>query len=124
MSHPSARRQVVQTFALLCSLFVLAVQGQTAPPEQSNTDLEPNCSLELIKGDIPSLGPFSKPINRYPIVSLEVDGAGRVKKIHIVKGTGIAKVDRRLKRALTRWQYKPKSSCPIRETTAHVTIDF
>jgi TonB family protein len=85
---------------------------------------ERDCSLQLVKGGIPSLGSFQGPIERHPVFSFEVDGQGHVRNVHVVKGTGNPKADRRLRKAVSKWQYKSQPSCPVRETTATVTIDL
>jgi TonB family protein len=88
------------------------------------TKSDGDCSLHQVKDGIPSLGALRTQIERHPVFSIEVDGSGRVRNVHVVKGTGTPKVDRKLSKAIARWQYKPQPSCPTRETTVTLTIEY
>ena len=119
MPHEHARQQVASRSAALVFVLLSVAHvcvGQDQPVQ--------NCSLRLLKGGVPAVGRLSDRINRYPVFSVEVSQNGHVAKVGVVKGTGSATLDAKLKKGLSRWRYNAQPNCPPRVTTATVTIDF
>jgi TonB family protein len=119
MSHASAKWRVATIVLVSVAMF-----PAVAPMAHAQTKPEHDCSLRLVKDGVPSLGSFQGLIERHPVFSFEVNGQGHVRNVRVVKGTGTPSADKKLRRAVSKWRYKSRPSCPVRETTATLTLDF
>jgi TonB family protein len=69
--------------------------------------------------------PSERVIKQSPIIKYQVHEDGTVSNITLARGSGVADIDRRLRDAVARWEFKPRQvGCRTIETEMVWTIDW
>jgi TonB family protein len=98
------------------------------PPAQSSTggiDTR-SCQLKTVE---PTKIAFPKKtsfrgLNRFPMVSFDVDADGNVSNVELTKGTKSPKIDKAIEDQVKQWKYAASPGCGIREVSMKIIIEL
>ena len=114
-------------FVLLTLALGTACWGQDAlkksvPPECTKM-IRVHGSLPKWKGTVKFLPKES--YKQSPIIKYQVQEDGTVSNITLTRSSGVADIDKKLRDAIARWEFKPRPvGCGTIETEMVVTIDW
>jgi TonB family protein len=114
-------------FVLLALGLATASWGQDAqkrqvPPECTKI-IRVHGSFPKWKGTVKFLPKES--YKRPPIIKYQVQEDGTVSNVAVTRSSGVADIDKKLRDAIARWEYKPRPvGCGTIETEMVVTIDW
>ncbi len=107
---------------LLCGLVCSSAQAVAPSPRPPRY-----CSPVPVQTEVHASGFKLEPGQRpqAPLVRYEIGVDGRVRRVRVVRGTGIKEFDRQLAESIAAWEYKPRpANCGVVDSEIEVEISL